>query len=71
MNIDKILADMTPEKLEAGLSKLSGILSESQMRQVKQVLQSTDKTELSEKLKNVDMNELKNQPEFKKIFPNK
>ena len=71
MNIDKILADMTPEKLEAGLSKLSGILSESQMRQVKQVLQSTDKTELSEKLKNVDMNELKNQPAFKKIFPNK
>ena len=71
MNIDKMLADMTPEKLEAGLSKLSGVLSESQMRQVKQVLQNTDKTELKEKLKNVDMNELKSQPEFKKIFPNK
>ena len=71
MNIEKLLGNMTPEKLEAGLSKLSGVLNEEQMKQVKQVLSTTDKSELYDKLKNVDIDKVKDSPEFKNIFPGK
>lgn len=71
MNIESMFSNMTPEKLEAGLLKLSGVLSDEQMRQIKQFLGSTDKKEIEKQLRNMDMNEVKNQPEFKKFFPNK
>lgn len=71
MDIEKILAGLTPEKLEMGLSKLSGVLSDEQMKQVKNVLSSPDKEALKNQLKNVDMDKIKNNPDFKNLFPNK
>ncbi len=71
MNIEKMLNNLTPEQLEAGLTKLSGVLSSEQMKQVKSVLQNTNKEELSNKLKDVDVDSLRKNPEFDKFFENK
>lgn len=71
MNIEKMLESMTPEKLEMSLAKLSGVLSEEQIRQVKKVLSTTDKNTLSNQLKNVDVNKIKDNPDFKNILNGK
>lgn len=74
MNIEKMLNNLTPQQLEMGLAKLSGVLSQDQMNQIKTVLKTSDKNELSEKLKNVDpsqINKIKNNPDFKDFFSNK
>ncbi len=71
MNIEKMLNNLTPEQLEAGLTKLSGVLSSEHMKQVKSVLQNTNKEELSNKLKDVDVDSLRKNPEFDKFFENK
>ena len=71
MDIEKMLAGLTPEKLEMGLSKLSGVLSDDQMKQIKNVLSNPDKEALKNQLKNVDMEKIKNNPDFKNFFPNK
>jgi hypothetical protein len=68
MNIEKMLSGLTPEKLEAGLSKLKGVLSEDQMKQVKNVLQNPNKQQIMEKLKDVDIEKYKNDPKFKDLF---
>lgn len=68
MNIEKMLASLTPEKLEEGLSKLNGILSEEQLKNAKSVLQNTDKTELSKKLSNANFEKIKKDPRFKDLF---
>ncbi|MBR2916714.1 MAG: hypothetical protein IKC07_03850 [Clostridia bacterium] len=68
MNIEKMLNSLTPEQLEAGLSKLSGVLTSEQVAQVKNVLKTTNPEELSEKLKNVDMDNIKNSPQFSDFF---
>ena len=47
MNIEKMLSSLTPEQFEAGLLKLSGVLSSEQMAQVKNVLKTTSPDELS------------------------
>ncbi len=70
MNIEKMLSSLTPEQLEAGLLKLSGVLSHEQMAQVKNVLKTTSPDELSEKLKNVDVNKVKENPQFSQFFKN-
>ncbi len=71
MNIEKMLNSLTPEKLEMGLAKLQGVLSEDQMKQVKQALSDPNRKNLQNQLKNVDMDKVKNNPDFKKFFPNK
>ncbi|MBE7011853.1 MAG: hypothetical protein E7415_04185 [Ruminococcaceae bacterium] len=68
MNIEKMLAGMTPEKLENGLLKLKGVLSEEQMNQVRNVLQNSDKKEIMEKLKGVDIEKYKKDPKLKDLF---
>ncbi|MBQ2890074.1 MAG: hypothetical protein IJE44_00315 [Clostridia bacterium] len=70
MNIEKMLSSLTPEQLEAGLLKLSGVLTHEQMAQVKNVLKTTSPDELSEKLKNVDVDKVKGSPEFSQFFKN-
>ena len=68
MDIEKMLNSLTPSQLEAGLSKLSGVLSETQVKQIKSVLQNSNKDELAKKLKDVDINQVKNSPDFKNLF---
>ena len=68
MNIEKMLSGLTPEKLEAGLLRLKGVLSEEQMKQVRNVLQNSDKNEIMEKLKGVDIEKYKNDPKLKDLF---
>lgn len=68
MDIEKMLNNLTPSQLEAGLSKLSGVLSETQVKQIKSVLQNSNKDDLAKKLKDVDINQVKNSPEFKNLF---
>ena len=68
MNIEKMLQNLTPEKLEAGLSKLNGVLSPDEINQIRQVLSNPNKTELSQKLKDVDVDKVKGNPNFKGFF---
>ena len=68
MNIEKMLNSLTPAQLEAGLLKMSGVLSQEQINQVKKVLATTDKDELSEKLKGVDIDKIKKNPDFNQFF---
>ena len=70
MNIEKMLSSLTPEQLEAGLLKLSGVLTNEQMAQVKNVLKTTSPDELSQKLKNVDVDKVKANPQFSQFFKN-
>ncbi len=71
MDIEKMLNSLTPQKLEMGLSKLSGVLSDEQMKQVKEVLKNPNKKDIENQLKSVDMEKLKKNPEFKKFFSEK
>lgn len=68
MNIEKMLQNLTPEKLEMGLTKLKGVLSEEQMNEVKKVLSSPNREALAKELKNVDMDKIKDNPDFKKFL---
>ena len=70
MNIEKMLSSLTPEQLESGLLKLSGVLSQEQIAQVKNVLKTTSPDELSQKLKNVDVDKVKASPQFSHLFKN-
>ncbi len=71
MNIEKMLENLTPEKLEVGLSKLNGILKPDEIAQIRQLLSNSDKKELSEKLKEVDISKAKKDPNFKGFFTGK
>lgn len=71
MNIEKMLDGLTPEKLDAGLERLKGILSDEQISQIRKTLSNPNKEELKDNLKNVDMKQVKNNPEFKKFFQGK
>ncbi len=71
MDIEKMLNSLSSDKLEMSLSKLSGILSEEQIKQVKNTLLTSDKAALSKKLEGVDIDKVKTSPEFQKIFRKK
>lgn len=68
MNIEKMLAGLTPEKLEAGLSRMKGVLTEDQMKQIRSVLQNPNKKEIAEKLKDVDIDKYSQDPKLKDLF---
>lgn len=71
MDIEKMLNNLSSDKLEMSLKKLNGILSEEQIKQVKNTLLTSDKAALSKKLEGVDIDKVKTSPEFQKIFRKK
>lgn len=71
MDIEKMLNNLSSDKLEMSLKKLNGILSDEQIKQVKNTLLTSDKAALSKKLEGVDIDKVKTSPEFQKIFRKK
>ena len=69
-NIEDMLKNINPQMLSGALSRMEMFLSPDQMNQVRNVIQTTDKGELNQKLNSLNsadlMKELKNNPNLAK-----
>lgn len=73
-NIEDMLKTINPQMLSGALSRMEMFLSPEQMNQVRNVIQTTDKGELNQKLNSLNstdlMKELKNNPNLAKQLAN-
>lgn len=58
MNIDDMIKNMNPQMLSNAVSKMSSILTPQQLKQVQNVIQSSDKGDLNKKLNNLSTADL-------------
>ena len=69
-NIEDMLKNINPQMLSGALGRMEMFLSPEQMNQVRNVIQTTDKGELNQKLNSLNsadlMKELKNNPNLAK-----
>ena len=70
MNLEDMIKNMNPQMLSNALSKMRTILSPEQMRQVENVIKTTDKGALNNRLNSLNANdlqkELQNNPQLSK-----
>lgn len=70
MTLEDMIKNMNPQMLSNALSKMSSVLSPEQIRQVENVIKTTDKGTLNSRLNSLDSNslqqELKNNPQLAK-----
>lgn len=68
MTLEEMIKNMNPQMLSNALGKMSTILSAEQMKQVENVIKSTDKGSLNKKLNGLSASdlqkELQNNPEL-------
>ena len=58
MNLEDMIKNMNPQMLSNALSKMSTILSPEQMKQVENVIKTTDKGTLNSRLNNLSTSDL-------------
>lgn len=59
MNLEDMIKNMNPQMLSNALQQMSSVLSPQQMKQVEQVIKSTDKGALNQKLNHLSDADLK------------
>lgn len=59
MNLEDMLKNMNPQMLSNALSRMNSILSPEQMKQVEQVIKSTDKGQLNARLNSLTAEDLR------------
>ena len=70
MNLEDMIKNMNPQMLSNALAKMSTVLSPEQLRQVENVIKTTDKGTLNSRLNSLDsaslQKELKSNPQLAK-----